>query len=117
MTGAELKSKFLDVYGCFPVIHVDEYWDGKDLTHRPDTIGIFIDTEKLDVIEDYYLSYVESLFEEVLKAFKVNQTKISTSTSHKYSFGGTPEWWHCIEIGRDEVEQRKMVTLEIGVYY
>ena len=93
--------------GQFPILHIsEEYWFNR-AGHDPDADSIHldsyegkIDTSKLLVgnIDTYSLRYVQHILKTIFfQAKRMLQEEkalyLEYSTSRKYSFGDTPEWW------------------------
>lgn len=71
--GRDIKAKFLEVFGHYPILDVSETWtiegEGDEFDFEPVKLrdySALLDTEKLDEV-GYGLSYVQFLLEKVIK--------------------------------------------------
>lgn len=124
--GRDIKAKFLEVFGHYPILDVSETWTiegvGDEFDFEPVNLrdySALLDTEKLDEVDGYNLSYVQSLLEKVIKHRMANPEArdMSTYASKKYCFSDTEDWWtamlvegNMLPAGRDRFE----VVVELG---
>ncbi len=128
-----MRSKFYDLdfderapylYGLaeakgFPLIQFEESTEVvsnlDDDDWVPDYSGTYvIDTSLLKEADDFSrdlgaLNYVGDLIEKALMGWTDN------TTSRKYSFGDTPDWWDQFTPATEE--GREKILFNVGVYY
>jgi hypothetical protein len=98
--GLAIKEKILEVFGYFPVLDISEKWvlEGED-DYEEDTVlrdyHALLDLEKLDLIPDGELNYVDGLLEKIIthKLEKPDAVDMNAYASKKYCFSDTEDWW------------------------
>jgi hypothetical protein len=122
--GAAIKAKFLEVFGCYPILDVSESLEIRDndddgwghVLHSRSYSAIF-DIEHLDKIDDFAIGYVDTLLERVLKERLRNPESkdVDTSASQKYSFSDTEDWWAPMVLAEfPEGRERFALIVELG---
>lgn len=120
--GRDIKAKFLEVFGCYPVLDISEKWEWWDEEEQENHVHrdyhVMIDTEFLHH-ECYGLSYVQFLFERILKARMADPTltALNASASKKYCFSDTEDWWDVLKPEGDvlpEGRERFTLMVELG---
>lgn len=123
--GRDIKAKFLEVFGHYPILDVSETWtiegEGDEFDFEPVKLrdySALLDTEKLDEV-GYGLSYVQFLLEKVIKhkMAKPEARDMSTYASKKYCFSDTEDWWTAMLVEGDvlpEGRERFEVVVELG---
>jgi hypothetical protein len=110
--GHDIKAKFLEVFGFYPILKVSEtltiQGEGDEFDFEPINLRdyrAFLDTEKLDEITSFNLSYVQSLFETIIKHRMADPLtrQVDTYSSKKYSFSDTPDWWEVMEVDENNL--------------
>ncbi len=111
-----MDMKFDELIAAFmvaewPVIHVSESfhtnpWDEEEAPHF-ETIEYWVDTTKIN--DDFSIGYVMHILEAAVN----DQTSISSS--RKYSFGDTPDWWTNILIDSTTVGNRPVLHINVDV--
>ena len=116
--GQTIKAKILEVFGFYPIIDLWEKWEiWEDDMEEPVILRdyhVLFDTEKLDQIGGWELNYVQRILERLIKSRMADPEKkyFSTTSSKKYSFSDTPEWWTVALV--EEVPQGRRV-IDLGV--
>ena len=116
--GQTIKAKVFETFGLYPVLDISENWTlDYDEDREPVVLRdfhILLDTELVDKIEDWDLSYVQFLFERLITDRLKNPSHNSTDTSSskKYCFSDTPDWWVAAKL--DHIpEGRQVYTLRV----
>lgn len=115
--GKRLKAMVHIAWGCYPLFEISERHDEQHLIDIYGNYSITIDTEQLDLVDDWSLNYVEHLIDEAIRAKLVNPD-IKTSyhsTGRKYSFSDSPDWWDGMEVkdGDPRLASRPTFYLDI----
>lgn len=122
--GRDIKAKFLEVFGCYPVLDISENWTmthdfmGDELEDGPVQMRdyhVIIDTEFLHH-DCYGLSYVQMIFERILKARIDDPTakEVNTYSSKKYCFSDTEDWWEALKVPGDVLpEGREIISVHV----
>lgn len=118
-TGRMLKSAILVVWGCYPLFQISEVFEEEYRADIWGNSGLTIDTEQLDRIDDWSLRYVEHLIEGAIKD-KLTRPSATTShntTSHKYSFNDSMDWWVDMQVedGDPRLGNRTIYYLDIRI--
>lgn len=111
-----IKDDLLAQFGYYPILDVSETWEIEDEDMDEPIVlrdyHALLDTEQLDKLNGFELSYVQFLFEKIIDS-KLRQgdkaKDLLTSASKKYCFSDTEEWWKPIEVetvpeGRERFE-------------
>lgn len=110
--GAAVKAKFLEVFGFFPLLDISEKWeilsDPEDYDSEIIVLrdfSLIVDTEKLDLLDDFGITYVVHLLEKVISERTRNSTAqhLHCQSSKKYSFSDTEDWWDKISVDEADI--------------
>lgn len=103
--GRDIKAKFLEVFGHYPILDVSETWtidgEGDEFDFEPIKLRDYhalLDTEKLDEVNGFSLSYVQFLLEDIIKRRIADPeaSSIDAYASKKYCFSDTEDWWEAM---------------------
>lgn len=121
--GFVIKAKVFEVFGHYPILDVSEtYTMCDDFDAEPVVLRDYhamLDTEKLDIVDGFSLSYVQFLLEKIIKhkMTKPESRDMSTESSKKYCFSDTEDWWEAMQVADDvlpEGRERFEVVVELG---
>jgi hypothetical protein len=120
--GRDIKAKFLEVFGHYPILDISEHWEIFDEDMSEPVIfrdyHALLDTEKLDLV-GYGLSYVQFLLERIIKhrMEKPEACDVNAYASKKYCFSDTEDWWTAMQVPNGvlpEGRERFEVIVELG---
>lgn len=126
----ELKQMYFLIFGCYPILAWHEDWtrthsDFGEEYEEPINFRdftIFIDTEKLDQIDEWEYSYVRHLLINVInhRIYDLKHNSLGTiylSTGKKYCFSDTESWWQAIRIENtaEQTGDRPFVNVEVEI--
>jgi hypothetical protein len=112
-----LIAKFHAHLGFYPIFEIDEFCGG-DYDYR-DYYSGYLDSTKLDSIDEGTLGYVQHIFQDALKQLQRSTTKdrlVCVLASRKYSFGDTHDWWATAEIKQEDVDLDRVIKIELEVH-
>lgn len=96
-----IMDAFHDRYGFYPIIHVDEYFNDHGIV---EDFCFNVDTSLLHKIDTYEFRYIQYIFESIIRSidyYGIEHKEFEYSTSLKYSFSDTDDWWSDIITDKD----------------
>lgn len=122
--GQAVKAKFLEVFGFYPLLDVSERWEimsDEELYMAEPVVlrdyHVILDTERLDLIDDWNLNYVVDLFAKVITArLKDDSAKsLNCYSSKKYCFSDTEDWWDKMRVDSEDLLPSNREAFEMSV--
>lgn len=123
LSGEMIIDMYMAVYGFLPILQINEEfldqpeWEEYFTRKILDQIDIDIDISKLKDFDTYRLRYVENIIispiEVAVNCNDLNRRNFHVTTSHKYSFCDTSDWWS--EIQANDISNREIFTLYVEV--
>ena len=103
LLGQAIKAKIFEVFGFYPILDISENWTIGDEDDEPVVLRDFellLDTELVDKISGYELSYVQFLFERLIqdRVRYPERDHTNTNASKKYCFSDTEDWWDAAKV-------------------